>query len=410
MDIILLPGLWLDGSSWDAVAGLIGSSGHRPLSVTFPGMTPGEDIAQVSLQDHVDAVVAAIDTAGPDRVALVAHSAAGGVAHAAADARPDRIARVIYVGGFPTPDGLPVAGGFEVVDGGIPLPGWEEFDDADMSDLDDSARATFRANSIASPARLTIDAQRLSNPNRLAVPVTMVCTEYTSEELQSWVEQDLEPVSELTDLAHVEYVDLPTGHWPQITRPAELAAIIIERACEPRIDEVGRIEVPVAVGETLTLLGYLDYQRATLRWKTAGVASEGLRRTVAESSLTLGGLLKHMSWVEDYWFGYWLLDREPATPWRDVNWESDPDWEFTSALEDGPENLRAMWETSVARSRARVAHAISQGGLDRLSARSAPDGERPSLRWIIVHMIEEYARHNGHADLIREAVDGLTGE
>ena len=297
-----------------------------------------------------------------------------------------------------------------MVDGGIPLPGWEAFDEADLSDLDDSARAAFRANAIASPGRLTIDAQRLSNPSRLDVPVTMVCTEYTSEELQSWVEQDLEPVSELSGITHVEYVDLPTGHWPQITRPAELAAIIIERAFEPRIDDVGRIEVPVAAGEVLTVLGYLDYQRATLRWKTHGVDSEGLRSAVAESSLTLGGLLKHLSWVEDYWFGYWLLDREPATPWRDVDWESDPDWEFTSALEDGPDDLRAMWQTSVARSRARVAQAISHGGLDRLSDRSTPDGERPSLRWIIVHMIEEYARHNGHADLIRESVDGQTGE
>ena len=93
-----------------------------------------------------------------------------------------------------------------------------------------------------------------------------------------------------------------------------------------------------------------------------------------------------------------------------MDWDADPDWEWHSAAEDSPEELRAIWEDAVARSRAVVTEALASGGLDQLARRTWPDGSAPSLRWILLHMIEEYARHNGHADLIRESVDGETGE
>ena len=117
-----------------------------------------------------------------------------------------------------------------------------------------------------------------------------------------------------------------------------------------------------------------------------------------------------MAWVEDYWFSYRLHGRDPSPPWDAVDWSVDPDWEFSSAAGNTPEELRESWQTATARSRALVAAALAEGGLDRPSTRSTPDGDRPSLRWIVLHMIEEYARHNGHADLLREAVDGQTGE
>ncbi|MGI8405686.1 MAG: DinB family protein [Thermomicrobiales bacterium] len=171
-------------------------------------------------------------------------------------------------------------------------------------------------------------------------------------------------------------------------------------------DEYGRPQPPLAAGETATLLGFLEYQRATLAWKCKGLDAAGLRATVGVSSITLGGLLKHLAWVEDYWFSLRLHGNEPQSPWNAVDWKADPDWDWHSAAEQ----LHAIWQDAVARSRTLVAEALADGGMDRLARRPWPNGESPSLRWILVHMIEEYARHNGHADLIRESVDGETGE
>jgi uncharacterized damage-inducible protein DinB len=176
------------------------------------------------------------------------------------------------------------------------------------------------------------------------------------------------------------------------------------------LDEHGRPEPPVAADETATLLGFLEYQRATLAWKCAGLDATGLRATVGASSMTLGGLLKHMAYVESHWFSQSLHGRERQPPWDTVDWKADPDWEWHSAADDTPEQLRALWEDAVSGSRSLVTEAQADGGLERLARRTWPDGTAPSLRWILVHMIEEYARHNGHADLLRESVDGLTGE
>ncbi len=176
------------------------------------------------------------------------------------------------------------------------------------------------------------------------------------------------------------------------------------------LDEFGRPHPPHAADETATLLGFLDYQRATLAWKCGGVDREGLAATVGVSSITLGGMLKHMAWVEDYWFSRRLQGNDPASPWDTVDWTAEPDWEWSSAAADSPEQLFALWRDATDRSRALVADALAEGGLARSARRPWPDGQAPSLRWILVHMIEEYARHNGHADLIRETVDGSTGE
>ncbi len=176
------------------------------------------------------------------------------------------------------------------------------------------------------------------------------------------------------------------------------------------LDEQGRPEPPLAADEAATLQGFLDYQRAPLAWKCRGLDAAGLGATVATSSMTLGGLLKHLSYDEDDWFSRWLHGRDRQPPWDAVDWGADPDWDWHSAAEDSPEQLFALWQNAVARSRSLVAEAMADGGLARVARRTWPDGRAPSLRWILVHMIEEYARHNGHADLLRESVDGLTGE
>lgn len=176
------------------------------------------------------------------------------------------------------------------------------------------------------------------------------------------------------------------------------------------VDERGRPEPPLAADETGTLLGFLDFQRATLAWKCSGLDTAGLRATVGVSSMTLGGLLKHLAYVEDHWTSRSLHGRDPRPPWDTVDWTVDPDWEWRSAAEDSPAQLLAFWQDAVASSRSLIADALADGGLDQLAKRTRPDGRAPSLRWILVHLIEEYARHNGHADLIRESVDGTTGE
>ncbi|TDC27046.1 DinB family protein [Streptomyces sp. 8K308] len=177
------------------------------------------------------------------------------------------------------------------------------------------------------------------------------------------------------------------------------------------IDEQGRPEPPVAGDEVATLLGYLEFHRATLAWKCAGLDAAGLAATVGASTMTLGGLLKHLAYVEDHWFSRFLHDRDPVPPWDTVDWKADPDWDWHSAAKDSPEALRTLWEEAVDRSRRSVDEALAEGGgVDQLARSAWRDGRSPSLRWILTHMIEEYARHNGHADLLREAVDGATGE
>ena len=172
----------------------------------------------------------------------------------------------------------------------------------------------------------------------------------------------------------------------------------------------GRPEPPLNGDEVETLVGYLNYQRATLAWKSGGVDADGMRRRIAASKLTLGGLLKHMAYVEDDWSHRSILGAGKREPWASVDWQANRDWELDSAADDSPAELFAIWERSVARSQEIIDAAIAERGLDGQAAAGWPDEELPSLRWVLVHLIEEYARHNGHADLLREAVDGETGE
>jgi hypothetical protein len=134
-----------------------------------------------------------------------------------------------------------------------------------------------------------------------------------------------------------------------------------------------------------------------------------MRATLAPSTITLGGLLKHLAIVEGDYFVHKLHGRNPGPPWDTVDWDADPDWDWRTAAEDTPEKLMTFWRDTVDRSRVAVAEALADGGLDQLT-RGTEWREPPSLRRILIDLIEEYARHVGHADLIRESVDGLVGE
>jgi Protein of unknown function (DUF664) len=169
-------------------------------------------------------------------------------------------------------------------------------------------------------------------------------------------------------------------------------------------------EPPLAGTEAEHLVGALDRLRTTFRWKADDLDAPRLQTRVGASSLTLGGLLKHLAAVEDYTFTTKLRGEPIGAPWDTTGGNGSHGWEFTSAANDTPEQLYALWDGAVERSRTRLDAAMTSGGLDQLVHLSWPDGRHVSLRRLLCDLIEEYGRHTGHADLLREAVDGLVGE
>jgi uncharacterized damage-inducible protein DinB len=168
-----------------------------------------------------------------------------------------------------------------------------------------------------------------------------------------------------------------------------------------------RIDPPETGPELDQLTSYLDLQRATMLWKTEGLTREQLAQPHPPSTLTLGGLLNHLALVEDSWFRVRFAGLPDDALWAAIDWDADPDFEFRTAAELEPEELRRRYEEACARSREVVA---ATGSLDQLSVQPRGNGKHFDLRWVLLHLIEETARHAGHADLIREAIDGSTGE
>jgi pimeloyl-ACP methyl ester carboxylesterase len=196
-------------------------------ALTLPGLESRDaDRSNIGLRDHVDAVVALVDSL-TDPVVLVGHSGGGAIAHAVADARPESIARVVYVDSGPLGDGGVINDELPVVNGEVPLPDWSEFEDEDLVDLDDGLRERFRSIAIPEPARVTSDKQSLGDPRRYDVPVTVICCEFPSAMILEWMAAGQPFTAELAKITDRELVDLPTGHWPQLTRPADLAATIL---------------------------------------------------------------------------------------------------------------------------------------------------------------------------------------
>lgn len=231
MDIILVPGLWLDGSSWDAVTPTLEQAGHRVQALTLPGMESRDaDRSGVTLADQVAAIVAAIDAADSP-VLLVAHSLGAAIGHAAVDARPDRVARAVYIGGFPAADGEALLE-LPAENGEVPMPDWAEVgEEANIVDFDAEALKRFYANAIPAPAQVLAGPMRLSSDERRHdVPVTAVCPEYRADDLRTWVAEGELP--ELAKTKNLTYIDLPGGHWPQLTQPDPLSRVILD-AAEP---------------------------------------------------------------------------------------------------------------------------------------------------------------------------------
>lgn len=228
MDIILVPGFWLDASSWSEVTPPLVGAGHRVHPLTLPGLeSAGASREGIGLRDHVDATAKAVDELdGP--VILVGHSGGGAIIHAVVDQRPDRIAHAIYVDSGPMGEGGAINDQLPAEGADVPLPDWDFFEDEDLADMDEGIRAAFRERALPQPKGVAYDPQQpLTNERRFDVPVTIITCEFTPEQLQQWVEAGAPPVVELASIKDVEYVHLPTGHWPQFTKPAELGQAIL---------------------------------------------------------------------------------------------------------------------------------------------------------------------------------------
>ncbi|BCY09602.1 alpha/beta fold hydrolase [Actinoplanes sp. L3-i22] len=216
-NILLVGGLWLPARAWSDVVTELAGRGRVAVPVTLP---VGRDD---TLDDQVNAVLAAVDAA-PGRTVVVGHSAAGTLAWAAADARPDRVAKVAMIGGFPSEDGKKYADFFEITDGVMAFPGWVPFEGADAADLDATARAAFAAAAEPVPQGVAQGVVRLTDDRRYDVPVTLICPEFTPAEARDWLAAGELP--ELARAKHLDLVDIDSGHWPMLTRPAELATLI----------------------------------------------------------------------------------------------------------------------------------------------------------------------------------------
>lgn len=229
MTVILVPGFWLTAESWSAVVPALEAAGHDVLAVTLPGLeSPDADRAGITLADHVGAVVQAIAAAGQP-VTLVGHSGGASIIAGAADAHPELVRRLVYVDSAPPSHGQPINDELPAVDGQIPLPEWAAFDEPDLRDLTPELRDLFRSIAVPQPAHVATDLAVLVNDAaRRAIPAVMITTSYPAELVQQFVDQGAPFAAEWAATEQRTVIELPTGHWPQLTKPTELAAALLE--------------------------------------------------------------------------------------------------------------------------------------------------------------------------------------
>ena len=225
MDIILIPGLWLDASSWNEVTPVLERAGHRVHALTLPGLgEPTTDSAEIGIADWIAAAVAAVDAASGD-VAVVGHSGGGNVAWGVADARAERVSRVVFVDTVPPPPGNGISE-FELRDGVVPFPGWDFFPDEDVNDLDEATRARTAPLALSVPARVPTDGIALANPARYRVPVTLLMGGLDQSTFEGMIDQWGPYADEYRAIEDSEVVRIGSGHWPQFSVPERLGELL----------------------------------------------------------------------------------------------------------------------------------------------------------------------------------------
>jgi pimeloyl-ACP methyl ester carboxylesterase len=225
LPIVLVPGFWLGAWAWDEVSEPLRADGHEVRALTLPGLeSTAQDRSSISLNDHVDAICAAVRAQGQP-VLLAVHSGAGVPGYMATDRVPELIARAVYVDSGPANGPLdPDFDGDE-----FPLPAWDVLaeDEANsVAEFTAGQLETFRLRAVPEPAGPMRDTPVLTNPARLDVPTTVICTTMTSEEVKGAIPKGYAWIGGLSELRDVTYVDLPTSHWPMWTKPVELAEVL----------------------------------------------------------------------------------------------------------------------------------------------------------------------------------------
>ncbi|QJW34830.1 alpha/beta fold hydrolase [Cellulosimicrobium protaetiae] len=232
LHVVLVPGFWLGAWAWDDVVPHLEAAGLVPHAVTLPGMDPAsttQDRAHVTRDDHVDAVAQLVD--GLDgQVVLVGHSGGGPVVQQVADRDPARIERIVYVDTGPLVDGAALSPDLPADAAEVPLPGWDVLgeDGSSLDGLDDAALARFRERAVPTPGSVARGPVHVSNPERLRVPTTAICSSIPSAVLAELANPGPPLHTELGELTDLTYVDLPTGHWPMFSRPRDLAAAVVD--------------------------------------------------------------------------------------------------------------------------------------------------------------------------------------
>jgi pimeloyl-ACP methyl ester carboxylesterase len=220
--IVLVPGFWLGAWAWDDVADALRGDGHDVTALTLPGLESADaDRSNVTLSDHVDAIVEAVEAKGTP-VVLAVHSGSGAAGYAVTDRIPDKIAAMVYVDSGPATAAL----GPDTEGADMPMV-WEEIESGENLDgLSEEQRETFRQRAVPQPAGVLREAPKLTNDARLDVPTTAIATGYTSDQYKEAIDEGQTWLGGFAELRDVTWVDLPTSHWPMWSRPQELAQII----------------------------------------------------------------------------------------------------------------------------------------------------------------------------------------
>ena len=225
--VILVPGAWLGAWAWERVVGPLRDAGLDAYPVTLPGLEPdATDRGSITLDDHARAVLDLVDSLDGD-VVLVGHSAGGSVLSEVVDQRPERIRRAIYVDSGPQIDGAVPNPGIAADQAEEPLPDWDVLGETSLQGLSDDDLAEFALRAVPHPAGARRGPVRVVNPARFDVPLTAICTSLSSEQLKPMADGGPPFFTELSEF-DVTYVDLPTGHWPMWSRPADLADAILQ--------------------------------------------------------------------------------------------------------------------------------------------------------------------------------------
>lgn len=224
----MVAGFWLTGESWGPISDRLRQAGHTVHTPTLPGKRPGDyPSLSVTLRDQIDAIVELID-ALDSPVILVGHSGGGAIIYGAIDARPERVARGIYVDSGPLAEGMCINDALPAQDGWLPFPGWDAFEDDDLRDMTPRVRAQVESLAVPEPARIATDPIHLSNPARRHVPASVICCEFPASVMRELMASGHPYGAELARCPQVDLLDLTTGHWPQFTRPNDLGNLLVE--------------------------------------------------------------------------------------------------------------------------------------------------------------------------------------